>query len=390
MASSRQSQADRLRATGAWLAERSGALPVWNAIFARKMPVGVGIWYSFGFSLIFCFTLQAVTGIFLAVYYVPTPDYAYASIQYIMLEVPFGAVVRGLHHWGASAMVVLTFIHMAVAFVYGAYKFPRELTWMVGVVLLVLVLAFGFTGYLLPWDEKAYWATQVGTAIPGTLPVLGDIAVRVMRGGTELGALTLSRFFSFHVLLLPALLGGLVLVHLFLVVYHGVSAPPHIWERGIPLPKRFFDTKSVPAPSFSRGQEYHDRYAELKKDGKTFWPYNTFEDMLLAVLALFAIYGMFMLFGVPLEAKADPTNTAYIPRPDWYFLFLFELLKYFPGSLEWVGAGVLPPLALFALLFLPLYDRSPWRSIRRRPLALILGILAVVVIAFLTYQGAIS
>jgi ubiquinol-cytochrome c reductase cytochrome b subunit len=391
MAAQQEKLNERLRSTGAWLIERTGVLPVWNTVFRRPMPPGVGIWYSFGFALIFAFTVQAVTGLFLAVYYVPTPDYAYTSIQYIMLEVPFGAVIRGIHHWGASAMVVLAVVHLAIAYIYGAYKYPREMTWISGVVLLVLVLGFGFTGYLLPWDEKSYWATQVGTAIPGTLPVVGDISVRILRGGTQLGALTLSRFYAVHMLLLPAALAGILLVHLFLVVYHGVSVPPRIWEKGIPWPKTLFGSKSIPTPDFAEGKVHKARYEEMKhSSGITFWPHNVFEDMVLAAIVLFAIYGAFVLLGVPLEDRADPTNTAYIPRPDWYFLFLFQLLKVFPGSMEWMGAGVLPPVALLALLLLPIYDRSPWRAIGRRPLALILGVLAAIAVAVLTYLGAVS
>jgi len=391
MASSRGLKArERLGQIQSWLGQRSGGGLVWQALFARKVPLGVNWFYTLGAASLFLFTLQAVTGIFLAVYYAPTPDHAYDSIQYIMYEVPFGAVIRGIHHWGASAMVVVVVLHMAVAFAYGAYKYPRELTWVVGVGLLVLTLAFGFTGYLLPWDEKAYWATVVGTAIPGTLPVAGDVVMRVMRGGIQLGALTLTRFFAFHTMLLPAALAGLIGVHLFLVILHGVSVPAGLWEKGQAKAQGLFGSRHAEAPPYAQGEAYKARYDELKAKGHRFWPDVIFEDAVVAALILVAIFGLVITVGVPTEARADPTNTAYVPRPEWYFMFLFQALKYFPGSLEWVGAGVLPPLALFLLLLLPLYDRSPWRSPSRRPIAMAGGVFAVIVIAYLTIAAYLT
>jgi ubiquinol-cytochrome c reductase cytochrome b subunit len=368
-----------------WVDERSGAGGIWNVFFARKIPTGVGFLYTLGFVSLFLFAVQAVTGIFLAMYYSPSPDRAYDSVNFIMNEVPFGAVVRGIHHWGASGMVVAVVLHMTVVFALGAYKYPRELTWMVGVLLLLITLAFGFTGYLLPWDEKAYWATVVGTNIPGTLPVIGEYITRILLGGTQLGTLTLTRFFALHVLLLPAALAGLAALHLYLVVYHGVSVPPGIWER---LPGRRGTEAASPAlrELVERGGDYHVRYNDFKKRGNPFWPDVILEDMIIAVVSLLVILGLLVWQGVPLEARADPANTAYVPRPDWYFLFLFQMLKYFPGNLEWLGAGVLPGI-VFALIFLlPLYDRSPWRSPGRRPLGMVIGgglLLAVIVLTIL-------
>jgi len=368
-----------------WLGERSGAGNVWDAFFARKIPMGVGWLYTLGFASMFCFILQAVTGLFLAVYYSPSPDHAYDSIQFLMYQVPFGAVVRGIHHWNASVMVVLVVLHMATVFTLGAYKYPRELTWMVGVGLLLTTLGFAFTGYLLPWDQKAYWATVVGTNIPGTLPLVGDLILRVARGGTQLGALTLTRFYAFHVMLLPAALGGLLAVHLYLVVHHGVSVPPWIWERVSPR-VRGIGGGSVAGTADSR-ESYHIRYEQAKREGHPFWPDIIVEDTIVAAVVLLAVIGLMVALGVPTEAKADPTDTSYVPRPEWYFMFLFQMLKYFPGNLEWVGAAVLPPLGLLLILLLPLYDRSPWRSPRRRPLAMLAGVLMALVIVFLTYAA---
>jgi len=212
-----------------WLDERLGWRRVWEAIFLRKVPK-VNWLYTLGSATLFVAVNQIVTGILLTVYYVPTPDHAYDSVQYITTQIPAGWLVRGLHHWGASAMVVLTVLHLLRVVAYGAYKYPREVTWLTGVGLLLVVLGFGFTGYLLPWDQKAYWATTVGTRIAGVAPLVGDWILRVMRGGDELSAVTLARFFGAHVWMLPAALLSLVLVHLYLVIRNGISAVPRRGE----------------------------------------------------------------------------------------------------------------------------------------------------------------
>jgi quinol-cytochrome oxidoreductase complex cytochrome b subunit len=210
---------------GNWLDDRVGWRAVWQAIFLRKMPK-VNWLYTLGSATLFTGIMQIVTGILLTIYYVPTPDHAYDSVSYITTQVPAGWLIRGLHHWGASAMVVLVILHMLRVILYGAYKFPREVTWLTGVALLLVVIGFGFTGYLLPWDQKAYWATTVGTRIAGTPPFIGDWIMQVMRGGEELTAITLARFFGVHVWVLPATLLTLIGIHMYLVIRIGISAPP--------------------------------------------------------------------------------------------------------------------------------------------------------------------
>ncbi len=210
---------------GAWLDERFGWKAVWEAIFLRKIPK-VNWLYTLGSATLFVAIIQMATGILLTIYYVPTPDQAYDSVLYITNQLPAGWFIRGLHHWGASAMVVLTVLHLLRVFMYGAYKYPREVTWITGVLLLLVVIGFGFTGYLLPWDQKAYWATTVGTQIAGVAPGLGPWILRVMRGGDDLSALTLARFFGTHVWVLPAALMALLGVHLYLVIRNGISAVP--------------------------------------------------------------------------------------------------------------------------------------------------------------------
>ncbi|MCL4464893.1 MAG: cytochrome b N-terminal domain-containing protein [Chloroflexi bacterium] len=209
-----------------WVNDRLGIMPGLVYVVRRKIPADVNWLYTFGSATLFLFLVQALTGGLLAIYYSPSPDHAYASIQYIMNDVTYGSLVRGIHHWSASGMVLLVVAHMLRVFFTGAYKYPREMSWMVGVVLLVLTLAFGFTGYLLPWDEKAYWATVVGTNIAGAMPLVGDWTVRLLRGGADLGVLTLNRFYAMHVMLLPMAATVLISVHVAMVIRQGISYPP--------------------------------------------------------------------------------------------------------------------------------------------------------------------
>ena len=208
-----------------WLDLRLGIRDIDAALVSRNVPK-LNWWYTLGFMALFTFILMAVTGMFLAVYYAPTPDHAYDSVKYLTEEVMFGKAVRGLHHYGASAMVIIVCMHMLQVFFYGACKYPRELTWMSGVVLLGLVLGLGFTGYLLPWDQKAYWATEVGTKVPESIPVVGELSKIIMRGGATLGALTLTRFYAIHMLMIPSLMLVFLGIHLYLVVKIGISPLP--------------------------------------------------------------------------------------------------------------------------------------------------------------------
>jgi quinol-cytochrome oxidoreductase complex cytochrome b subunit len=208
-----------------WLDERLGLNDLYHATLDHPEPKG-NWWNTLGSASLFLFLLQGVTGIFLMFYYTPSPDHAYDSIQYIMNDVAFGWLIRGIHHWGASLMILVVFIHMLRVFTTASYKYPRELTWLIGVGLLLTTLAMGFTGYLLPMDQQSYWATQVGTSIAGSVPIVGDFILKVLRGGPEISALTLSRFFAAHVWMFPALLAGLIGVHLYLIIRHGESAFP--------------------------------------------------------------------------------------------------------------------------------------------------------------------
>jgi quinol-cytochrome oxidoreductase complex cytochrome b subunit len=208
-----------------WLDERLGLTGMYRAILDRKIPK-VNWLFTLGSATLFLGVVQGVTGILLTAYYVPHPDQAYDSINYIMTDVSFGWLIRGIHHWGATLLVITVFLHMLRTFFYGAYKYPREITWVTGVGLLLLTLGMGFTGYLLPWNQRAFWATTVGTSITETIPFVGSFINTALRGGTELTTLTLVRFFSAHIWILPALIVALVGIHLYLVVRIGISHVP--------------------------------------------------------------------------------------------------------------------------------------------------------------------
>ena len=208
-----------------WLDERLGLTTIYNTVLDRKVPK-VNWLFTLGSATAILFALQAVTGTFLSVYYVPSPDHAYDSIQYIMTGVAYGWLIRGIHHWGATLMVITVFLHMLRTFYMAAYKYPREITSLTGVVLLLTTLGMGFTGYLLPWNQRSYWATTVGTEIPGTVPFIGPFITRLLRGGSDLSAVTLTRFFSLHIWFLPAVIILLIGVHLYLVIRIGISSAP--------------------------------------------------------------------------------------------------------------------------------------------------------------------
>ncbi|MDT7043124.1 cytochrome b N-terminal domain-containing protein [Candidatus Nitronereus thalassa] len=329
-----------------WLDSRLRLKPIEKTLLDEPIPGGASWNYVFGSATLFLFVLQAITGMFLAVYYVPSPDHAYDTVQFIQQEVLFGWFVRGLHHWGASAIMLAIGLHMLQVFFDGAYKPPRELMWMVGVVLFLIMMAFGFTGYLLPWDQNAYWATQVGINMAGTVPIIGDFIVHVLRGGEMLGALTLSRFFAIHVLILPSIIIFGIMLHLFILRRVGPAGP---WDE-----------------------------ARAKQGSETFYPRQVYMDAVV-MLGIFIVVGVLAAtIEFPLADKADPTDNSFMPVPEWYFLFYFQLLKYFHGPFAPLATWILPSIFFIGLFLLPFFDRHPERRISRRPVTLGAGM------AFLT------
>ena len=230
-----------------WVDERMGGSSFLTAMLLRKVPKGTNWFYTLGSATLFAFVVQALTGVFLAMYYTPSPVEAYASITHLTNDVFLGEFVRGMHKWGASVMVILVFVHMARTFFFGAYKYPRELNWVIGVVLLILTMVMGFTGYLLPFDQRSYWATIVGVNINGTGPIVGPYLSDFLRAGPEFGATTLARFYAIHMLLVPGALIALIGAHLYLVVKLGTTAPP--WMRADRKPKDAREQRSRPITS---------------------------------------------------------------------------------------------------------------------------------------------
>ena len=321
-----------LKRLGDFVDERTGH----RALLAHALdePVRGGArWaYVFGSALLGSFLVQVVTGISLMTSYAPSDKTAWASVHYITFVQSGGWLVRGMHHFGAQAMVVVLAAHLLQVALFGAYKKPREVTWWLGLALFAMTLGFALTGYLLPWDQKGYWATRVATNIAGTVPVVGDATQKMMQGGAEYGSLTLTRFYALHVAVLPALLVLIVSAHVALFRKHGVT------------PSARADLTRV----------------------DPFFPKQLLKDI-VAVLAVVAV--VFVLtwhdHGAPLDAPADPASD-YPARPEWYFLALFQLLKYFHGPLEIVGTVVLPVVLGAYLFALPLLDRKPGTSLRGR------------------------
>ena len=222
----KEALADVPVAVAGWIDERTGAGPFLRGFLYRKVPKGTNWFYTLGSATMFAFLSQAVTGVFLAMYYRPSATQAYESVQHINNDVFLGQFVHGMHKWGSTVMVILVFLHMGRTFFFGAYKYPRELNWIIGVVLLILTMAMALTGYLLPFDQRSFWATVVASNITGTGPILGPYLADFLRGGAEFGATTISRFYSIHMLLIPGLIAALIGAHLFLVAKLGTTAPP--------------------------------------------------------------------------------------------------------------------------------------------------------------------
>jgi len=327
-----------------WLDSRTGVETAVRNFLYENIPASSGWHQVFGSVALFLFLTQAFTGALLAFNYAPTPGDAYNSLRYILAEVTAGRLMRGLHHWGASMMIVIVVLHMTQVFLYGAYKKPREATWMVGVVLLLVTLAYGLTGYLLPWDNRAYWGTVVTTQIAAKAPVLGPYLVRLLGGQGEVGVVTFARFYGLHVLLLPPATLLLIAIHVYLVRKHGVA--PELGDDARPV--------------------------------KKFYPEQVFRDTVAIFIAFTILFVLAVAVRVPLEQLADPTDTAYIPRPEWYFLFLFQTLKVFEGPLEVVGSVVLPTLAILALFLVPFIDRARMRKVTERTFAGALVVLAAI------------
>jgi ubiquinol-cytochrome c reductase cytochrome b subunit len=288
---------------------------------------------------LFIFISQVITGVFLALYYVPSADHAHTTVAYITKAVTAGSFLRSIHAYGSSAMVILLLLHVTQTFLYGSYKGRRELLWLSGCVLFALVLCMAFTGYLLPWDQKAYFASAVGTNIAGEVPFIGAWLKSLMRGGADMGTLTLSRFFVAHVLVVPAGIFAFIALHVYLFRKAGAAGP--IGE-------------SLVSP---------------QQPIEPFYPRQVIVDAAFALLLIIVLAAIAQFAPFDLGPKANPADTHYLPRPEWYYIPIFQWLKYWPGSLSFLGVVVIPGVIAFFFASLPFLDRRMERRPWKRPVA---------------------
>jgi cytochrome b6 len=345
-----------------WLDDRLGLADVGKLAEKKEVPVHRHtIWYYLGGMTLFLFLIQVATGILLLFYYRPSAEDAYESIQFLMAEVQFGWLIRSIHSWSANLMIFTAFLHLFSVLLLRAYRKPREITWFSGVVLLGLAMAFGFTGYLLPWNELAYFATRVGTQIVDVVPFVGSFIGGVLRGGSDVTGATLTRFYAFHVAVLPMIATIFLGVHLFMVQKHGMSVPPDVERQGGP------------------------------KGVMRFVPNFLLRDLVGWLIALAVLAALAAYFPAHLGEKADPFAPAPAGiKPEWYFMFMFQTLKYLPAHILWLEGEVVGILGFgiagLIVLLVPFLDRKTARGKASR-IVTWLAIAAIVYIVILTYLG---
>jgi ubiquinol-cytochrome c reductase cytochrome b subunit len=352
-----------------WFDDRLGITGFLLPLIKHPVPRRVNWWYVFGSAALVAFVIQVITGVALAFTYVPAPLSAYDSLKFITDEAVLGRLVRGIHWFGGLAMVVLVVAHMCQVFLFGSYKYPRELNWLLGVLLLLLVLGMALTGQTLRWNQDGYWSVVVIAAQAGRTPVLGPILAQVLLAGQTVGGATLTRFYATHVFLIPAAMFGLVGLHVLLALRHGIAEPPRAGE-------------PVDAT-------YKERYEELlRREGVPFWPDALWRDVAFALIVGVVVVALAIFVGPPdLGNQADPTNLQAYPRPDPPFLWLFALLALLPPQIEDFVVIGLPAVFFLALILLPLLAPFGERSPRRRPWAVAAVVLPILGIAVLLRQG---
>src|ERR1700758_1233846 len=324
--------------------------------------------YVFGSAALTCFMLQLVTGILLALIYVPSAGEAWNSLQTLNHGVSLGWFIRALHGWGSNFMVAIVLIHMIQVFLFGAHKFPRELTWIIGVFLLLMTLGMAFTGQVLRFDQDAYWGLGIGASIASRVPIAGPVIVKLMLGGPIIAGATLSRFFVLHVFVIPGMLIGFVCIHLLMVLKLGINE----W----PMPGRVVKKATYTA-------EYHEL---TKKDGAPFVPYAIWKDLFFAAFILLAVAGCALYFG-PFgpTGRPDPTIIQTVPKPDYFFLWLYALLSLLPPSMETPALLIGPVVAIAGLLLLPFLSGEGEKSWRRRPIAVLTILLIAITLSTFTH-----
>jgi len=351
------SESPRAASRPAWLEERLGLAGIESAILGGQMPGGASLWHALGSVAAGLFVLEAVTGVFLALFYAPSVTSAWASVAYIQDQLPLGWFVRGLHSFGSSALIVVAGLHLLQVLVFGAYRRPRELNWIVGLALFGLTAMFALSGYLLPYDQKGYWAKLVEATIAGSAPVVGGAVQRIIQGGAAFGNLTITHAYAVHALLLPAAFAAFVVLHIYLYRKQG---PTPKWS----LSAEQIASRTVPA-----------------------WPYQAVRNASLGTFVLLAVTVVVVArHGALLESPADPTSS-YVARPEWYALPLYQLRMYFEGPLEIVATMVVPGIVTTLLLALPFADRGRSNRPADRPRVMIatgLGLVALAALSTIT------
>jgi ubiquinol-cytochrome c reductase cytochrome b subunit len=353
---------------GEWFDHRLQlAAPIREAV-EHPVPRNTASWfYVFGSAALTVFLLQLVTGILLALIYVPSAGEAWSSLQALNHQIALGWFIRAMHGWGSNFMVAIVLIHMVQVFLFGAHKFPRELTWIIGVFLLLMTLGMAFTGQVLRFDQDAYWGLGIGASIASRVPILGPFVVKLMLGGPIIAGATLSRFFALHVFVIPGLLIGFVGLHVLMVLKLGINE----W----PMPGRVV-----------RRATYEAEYQALtKKDGAPFVPYAIWKDMFFAAFIILAVAACAFYFG-PFgpTGQPDPTIIQTAPKPDYFFLWLYALLSLLPPSLETPFLLIGPPLAILGLILLPFLSGEGEKSWKRRPMAVVTVLMIAITLGTFT------
>jgi ubiquinol-cytochrome c reductase cytochrome b subunit len=355
------------------LSLRDSLLPMMMHPIPRGAAGPMGWWYVFGSASMTLLFLQIATGIGLALVYVPTADKAYESLVYLNYHQPLGWFLRSLHYWSGSAMIFMVVVHMTQVFLHGAFKYPRELNWLTGVVLLLLTLGMAFSGQVLRWDGDAYWGVGVGASMAGRVPWVGPYIVDLLLGGPIIGADTLSRFFALHVFVIPGLLLAVLGVHLWLVLKRGVSAPP--------VSGQIVDPRTY--------QEEYEK--ELHKEGVPFFGEALLKDALFSSLTVIVVVTLAAIAGPKGPgALPEPALLGANPKPDWPFWWLFALLSLSPPGAETFIMLVLPVVLIIALFLVPFVSNRGERAPSRRPVAVLSVIVILTTIAVLTYYGSVE
>ncbi|HEY8901110.1 MAG TPA: cytochrome b N-terminal domain-containing protein [Chthoniobacterales bacterium] len=357
-----------------WLDDRFHVTEIFEHTAGHHIPKSTSSWfYVFGSATLLCLIIQLITGTLLAMVYVPSADQAYTTLTYLNYDIPLGWMLRAIHYWGSNFMVAIMLIHMTQVYLFGAYKYPREITWMSGVLLLLITLGLAFTGQVMRFDEDAYWGIGIGASITGRSPIIGGEAVQMLLGGPIINSETLSRFFALHVFVLPGAILAIIVLHLRMVLLKGINE----W----------------PTPGVLVNRETYDKhYATIiRKEGIPFTPHGIGKDLIAGAVVIGGILLCAIIFGPkgPL-GPPDPTMIDAHPRPDWAFMWIFAVAALMPDWAETLAFLVIPPIAIAFLFALPFYNNTGEKHWSRRPFAVLTVLFLYLSLGLLTVWGFTS